>query len=155
MLGPIISQGVKLEEGQVKPREYSLPNDDPQALLAICQVLHWQNQEVTTLSTSLILDISILANKYDMVWHLLFAAQYWTQFNPSLLPFSTTKSCLTRARTCWKLALASYGFNRKLSFFKFSDQLVGLNMKSYLAFAQEMTEPSHYALGLRLCCMLT
>lgn len=60
------------------PVEIPLPEDDADAMWAICCVLHHRNDHVPTrLSTKRIFKIALLADKYDLIVALQYSSEKW------------------------------------------------------------------------------
>jgi hypothetical protein len=64
------------------PREIPLPEDDPEAMRQICYVIHHRNNEVSeNWSPEQVLQVAILAEKYDMNVALKYSSAHWLASN--------------------------------------------------------------------------
>lgn len=62
------------------PVELSLPEDHAEGLKHICAVIHHRNELLPKdLKATVILEIAIMADKYDFTGALRFAYEYWLQ----------------------------------------------------------------------------
>jgi hypothetical protein len=76
MFEPRWSEGQGLSEES--PSEVLLPEDDAYALRIICCVIHHRNNDVPEVLTSReVLQIAILADKYDLAVALKYARERW------------------------------------------------------------------------------
>ncbi|KAF4778111.1 hypothetical protein HER10_EVM0013460 [Colletotrichum scovillei] len=61
------------------PPRFSLPDDDPKAMEIICHTIHGNslNAEMGRIPPKLILNVAVIAAKYDCTLALTAAAEYW------------------------------------------------------------------------------
>ena len=57
--------------------EIPLPDDDPEAMLALCQVLHHRTSDMAALTSDRLLAIALLSDKYDCAGALQVFSSYW------------------------------------------------------------------------------
>lgn len=76
MLGPRFREGQRTEAGALDP--ISLPDDDAEAMTALCQILHFSYDALPARpSLPLFKDLAVLCDKYDCVAPLRFVAETW------------------------------------------------------------------------------
>jgi hypothetical protein len=74
MLGPHFAEGQSL--GGTDPAEISLPEDDPEALSIVLNVVHGRNESVPeSLDGRQIPRVAVAADKFDLVTMVRFAVQ--------------------------------------------------------------------------------
>lgn len=77
MLSPTWNPGCSLPSA-TSPVEYFLPEDDADAMKYVCAVLHHQNHILPRpMETCDIFQISVIADKYDLLGALEFASESW------------------------------------------------------------------------------
>ncbi|KAF2209640.1 hypothetical protein CERZMDRAFT_100423 [Cercospora zeae-maydis SCOH1-5] len=77
MLGPHFKEGATLASGE--KLELPLPDDDAQAMLTICQVIHMRAVSCSPPTAKQLLNIALLADKYDCRLALSYAMGEWIQ----------------------------------------------------------------------------
>lgn len=83
MFRPPWLESTKLSENRISPLELALPEDDFRAMNVICCIIHHRNDLVPAdLLARDILKIAIVADKYDMLAALKFAAAGWLKTAP-------------------------------------------------------------------------
>lgn len=83
MFRPPWLESTKLSENRISPPEMALPEDDFRAMNVICCIIHHRNDLVPAdLLARDILKIAIVADKYDMLAALMFAAAGWLKTTP-------------------------------------------------------------------------
>lgn len=83
MFRPPWLESTKLSENRISPPELALPEDDFRAMNVICCIIHHRNDLVPAdLLARDILKIAIVADKYDMLAALKFAAAGWLKTTP-------------------------------------------------------------------------
>lgn len=75
MLGPNFSEGSKLSTAQ--PYELHLPEDDPEAIIWLCLILHYQRQIDDGMTLSLFENLALVCNKYDCANSLSSWSKVW------------------------------------------------------------------------------
>jgi hypothetical protein len=115
------------------PLELELLHDNAEALIVICAVLHHKNELVAEpLAPALILEVAVIADKYDFIEALKFTSKGWffplfrsdipgSDFNPSRKPEDT-----------FLLAVASYVLQSADAFHDFTKELALYYEGSYL-----------------------
>jgi len=95
MLGPSYSEGANLSSAA--PKDISLPEDDAAALEIIFNVIHCRTDAIDDpLDPSLVLRVAIMADKYDFIEALKYAARDWMKCD-----------AVRDAENLWRLAIAS------------------------------------------------
>lgn len=83
MFRPPWLESTKLSENRISPPELALPEDDFRAMNVICCIIHHRNDLVPSeISASDILQVAIVADKYDMLTALKYAAGAWLKMRP-------------------------------------------------------------------------
>lgn len=82
MLGPNFKEGHDFAARSNAPGYLSLPVDDAANLRVICAIVHGRNDMVDRLSLSEVLDIALLADKYDFIEALRYASESWVLPQP-------------------------------------------------------------------------
>lgn len=130
MLGPDWKEGQSLIDRGSRA-EIFLPEDNAAALENICAIIHHQNSRVSTsLTPDVILDVAIIADKYDCVDVLKFASYHWLRPGKAVPPTSLIL-----------LTAAAYLFHIPEAFKELTKALVLDYEGSYLDLASEEVEP--------------
>lgn len=83
MFKPPWLESTKLAENRISPPELVLPEDDFRAMNVICCIIHHRNDLVPSdISASDILQVAIVADKYDMLTALKYATAEWLKKRP-------------------------------------------------------------------------
>lgn len=83
MLGPHFKEGHTL--AATSSIELPLPEDDPEAMLTLCRVLHFHNKETVLLfDVNHILGVAVLADKYDCTEAMMPSVACWVYENLKL-----------------------------------------------------------------------
>lgn len=83
MFKPPWLESTKLSENRISPPELALPEDDFRAMIVICCIIHHRNDLVPSdISASDILQVAIVADKYDMLTAFKYAAAAWLKMRP-------------------------------------------------------------------------
>lgn len=83
MFKPPWLESTKLAENRISPPELVLPEDDFRAMNVICCIIHHRNDLVPSdISASDILQVAIVADKYDMLTALKYPAAEWLKQKP-------------------------------------------------------------------------
>ena len=115
MLGPKFKEGHAL--AAASSIQLSLPDDDPAAMVTVCQILHHRHDDVPDrLTCEQILTIASLADKYNCVAALKPNAQGWITENLNL----STATTETRR----SLLVAAYNFRHASLFQQISRDLI-------------------------------
>ncbi|RSL69675.1 hypothetical protein CEP54_002191 [Fusarium duplospermum] len=139
MLGPNFKEGTLLRESQ-GPVEIALPDDNAQALYNVYSTLYGGHPDVNNLSVDEIYDISILAQKYDLVDRLMFGCEAWFR--------TINKDTYGSIEEDWKMLLAAYWLRSGLGFRNASRMLI---QAEHEPLYKHGMETSDQVLGLRLC----
>lgn len=113
MVGPNFSEGQSLANRGIEPVAIKLPEDDPCAFVFICSAVHGISLDTMPDSKQL-LDVAILADKYDFIKALRYASQYWIQ------KFSDYK----KSDDLWRVLVSAYMLGDARGFQRISRQLV-------------------------------
>ncbi|KAL2037631.1 hypothetical protein N7G274_009576 [Stereocaulon virgatum] len=125
MLGPHFREGQGLNG--FLPREISIPDDDPDAMLAICNVLHHCNNSLpNVISPISIVRVAIAADKYDCVVALKYVMSHWLDFTG-----------ITNSLELVYLAAAAYLFNNARGFEEATRRLIFGHRGSYTSLAED------------------
>jgi hypothetical protein len=115
MLGPSFAEGQALTDKDPRGRTVSLPNDDAEALTWLCQALHFKKKFSAIVSISLMKELAILSDKYDMSIALSTWSELWLQkFEGSIEGSDAFPEVL------W----ISYAFHNHQAFWKASRELI-------------------------------
>ena len=96
MLGPHYSEGTNLSRDH--PKTISLPEDDPDAMETIFNILHFRNDVVSDqLEPEDVLRLAIATDKYDLIRALQLSIRVWLECDSNQDP-----------ERLWQLARASY-----------------------------------------------
>jgi len=126
MFGPHFSEGQKTDPNDSK-KEVLLPEDDVSAMMTICAVIHHRNDVIPEeLTSTAILQISIVADKYDCIIALTHAIHHWLDHRGTM----SIKELTT-------LMAAAYLFDNAQAFSKITFTMLMEHAASYLPFAQE------------------
>lgn len=136
MLGPIWKEGRDLlQDGSV---ELPLPEDNAKAMEYICATLHHQNKMLPVTMTPLdVLEVAVVADKYDLVDALRFASESWLHARNA------------KADELMVLTAASYAFQNVQAFRDLTRTLILDYEGSYLSLATERIES---AMNWRVFC---
>ncbi|CZR63190.1 uncharacterized protein PAC_13086 [Phialocephala subalpina] len=132
MLGPQFSEGQALliRTTNTQPVELPLPEDDPDALRAICNILHGRNDAfVEPVRAPEILNIAIAADKWDCVVPLAWAVKDWLRCEG-----------VTDSKELWRLMLAAYWFDEDKAFEKITQALLFHHKSSYFDLKEQADE---------------
>lgn len=113
MLGPNFSEGQSLANRGIEPVEIKLPEDDPCAFVFICSAVHGISLDNMPDSKQL-LDVAIMADKYDFIKALKYASQCWIQEFIDL----------TKSDDLWRVLVSAYILDCARGFQRASRQLI-------------------------------
>jgi hypothetical protein len=125
MFGPNFMEGQNL--GPNTLTEIELPEDNPEAMGIIFNVIHSRNSAVReNLDSNQIFQVAVAADKYDCVGALSYAIKDWLNY-----------SRFVDSHNRWKLLLAAYWFDNVKLFKDLSLSLIIHHKGSYLDLAMK------------------
>lgn len=140
MLGPNFKEGASLRENE-GPTEIVLPEDNAKALWNVYSTLYGAHPDVNKLEPDEVYEVSIVAQKYDLVDRLALACEAWFGHTEPITYGSTKKD--------WKMLLAAYWLRSELGFKNIGKML--LHENNWEPVYRHAMETSDQVLGLRLC----
>ncbi|CAM1507536.1 Fc.00g071770.m01.CDS01 [Cosmosporella sp. VM-42] len=143
MLGPRFSEGQKIlaRSENEQPIEIKLPDDDPEAFLCICQILHWVGRKANPTSPE-ILNMAFLADKYDLTRPLSYAVNTWVCEDLQSTDVSTSQ-------VLWELLVASHLFGSSQAFKQVSRKLLMAHVGSFWELAAALPG---FGMGYKIAC---
>lgn len=141
MLGPNFMEGQRLLSADGHPVSIALPDDNAQAFTCICRVLHWCNFNDATPTPACLLEVALLAEKYDMEKPLRYATDRWIRSH------SDSKN----TEELWKLVVASHYLGLEKAFEQSSHKLLLLRTESFMPLVRLTPD---YLDAFKLVCKL-
>ena len=130
LLGPNFKEGQQPKTLGHQLKEIELPEDDAVAMKVVCKVLHHQGDTVdATLSPTILLNVAILADKYDCIAAVRAYGNIWLLNN---LKSEETKIIV-------KIVAAAYIFQNSLGFKKMTRSLVHYHIGPYYGILDEQS----------------
>ena len=83
MLGTYFAEGQSLlekgslENSLVPPTEVTLPEDDPEAMILFCDIIHYKKHATPDIAFPLLAEMASLCDEYDSSLALNFAGEVW------------------------------------------------------------------------------
>ncbi|WQF76240.1 Putative BTB/POZ domain-containing protein [Colletotrichum destructivum] len=166
MLGPRFSEGQKLLDRGAEPVKISLPDEDPEIMELILNILHHQNSRVCQIAAAdSILEVAVIADKYDLVdalkvWipgdtkatrnhradHSKYASQTMLRYHEPSIEHLTVGDL-------WRLGLAAGLLNEPKAFEKITRMLVWNHTVPYIQLA-DAEDAIDIEFALRMCYLL-
>ncbi|GKT47972.1 uncharacterized protein ColSpa_08153 [Colletotrichum spaethianum] len=147
MLGPRFAEGQKLLDRGSEPVKISLPDEDPEIMELILNILHHQNSRVCQIAAAdSILEVAVIADKYDLVDALKFASQTMLRFHEPSIDHLTVGDL-------WRLGLAAGLLNEAKAFEKITRMLVWNHTVPYIQLV-DAEDAIDIEFALRMCYLL-
>lgn len=129
MFGPHYKEGQRSDLNGSK-KEVPLPEDDVGAMTIICAVIHHRNDIIPErMSSDEVLQISVLADKYDCKVALKHAIHHWLDHRNAV-----------SLKDLMKLMTAAYLLNHSQAFSAITYTMMMEHAGSYLPFAQDQID---------------
>ncbi|KAK2064178.1 BTB/POZ domain-containing protein [Colletotrichum caudatum] len=147
MLGPRFAEGQKLLDRGSEPVKISLPEEDPEVMELVLTILHHQNARVCQIAAAdSILEVAVIADKYDLVDALKYASQTMLRYHEPSIDRLTVGDL-------WRLGLAAGLLNEARSFEKITRMLVWNHTMPYIQLA-DAEDVIDVEFALRMCYLL-
>ncbi|KAJ0166250.1 hypothetical protein CTA2_8057 [Colletotrichum tanaceti] len=147
MLGPRFSEGQKLLDRGAEPVKISLPDEDPEIMELILNILHHQNSRVCQIAAAdSILEVAVVADKYDLVDALKYASQTMLRYHEPSIEHLTVGDL-------WRLGLAAGLLNEAKAFEKITRMLVWNHTVPYIQLV-DAEDAIDIEFALRMCYLL-
>ncbi|GJC95060.1 BTB/POZ domain-containing protein [Colletotrichum higginsianum] len=159
MLGPRFSEGQKLLDRGAEPVKISLPDEDPEIMELILNILHHQNSRVCQIAAAdSILEVAVIADKYDLVDALKVCISGGrlkttglTIQNHVAVPRAVDRA--PDGRDLWRLGLAAGLLNEPKAFEKITRMLVWNHTVPYIQLV-DAEDAIDIEFALRMCYLL-
>nr|XP_036586651.1 BTB/POZ domain-containing protein [Colletotrichum truncatum]KAF6797208.1 BTB/POZ domain-containing protein [Colletotrichum truncatum] len=148
MLGPRFKEGQKLlDRGSSEPVKINLPDEDPEIMELILNILHHQNSRVCQIAAAdSILEVAVVADKYDLVDALKYASQMMLHYHEPSIEHLTVGDL-------WRLGLAAGLLNEAKAFEKVTRTLVWNHTVPYIQLV-DAEDVVDIEFALRMCYLL-
>lgn len=129
MFGPHFKEGQRSDLNGSK-KEIPLPEDDADAMTIICAVIHYRNDIVPErLSSSEVLQIAVVADKYDCKVAIKYATRHWLDHRK-----------VVSLKEQMELMTAAYLLGQAQAFSDITYAMIIEHAGSYLPFAQDQID---------------
>ncbi|EQB57457.1 BTB/POZ domain-containing protein [Colletotrichum gloeosporioides Cg-14] len=151
MLGPRFKEGQRLLDrnggASSEPVKINLPDEDPEIMELILNILHHQNSRVCQMAAAdSILEVAVVADKYDLVDALKYASQTMLHYHEPSIEHLTVGDL-------WRLGLAAGLLNEGKAFEKVTRMLVWNHTVPYIQLV-DAEDVVDIEFGLRMCYLL-
>ncbi|OLN83067.1 hypothetical protein CCHL11_09651 [Colletotrichum chlorophyti] len=147
MLGPRFAEGQRLQERGSEPVKINLPDEDPEIMELVLNILHHQNSRVCQMAAAdSILEVAVVADKYDLVDALRYASQTMLHYHEPSVEHLTVGDL-------WRLGLAAGLLNEGKAFEKITRMLVWNHTVPYIQLV-DAEDVVDVEFALRMCYLL-
>ncbi|TDZ23553.1 hypothetical protein Cob_v003136 [Colletotrichum orbiculare MAFF 240422] len=153
MLGPRFKEGQKLLDrgttttGPGDPLKINLPDEEPEIMELVLNILHHQNSRVCQIAAAdSILEVAVIADKYDLVDALKYASQMMLHYHEPEIEQLTVGDL-------WRLGLAAGLLNEGNAFEKVTRSLVWHHTVPYIQLV-DAEDVVDIEFALRMCYLL-
>jgi hypothetical protein len=138
MLGPAFKEGHQLTQPGLT--EILLPEDNAEAMQIVFNIIHGRNDAVSeTLDAGMLLQVTIIADKYDCYVPLKFAMKAWL-----------SRMSTTHPEEAWTLTMTALILRRQEPFGQATSALILHHSGSYLGLTKLFKELPDQSVQLRL-----